>query len=201
MKKVRTISEQDLLPLPLVQLSHKYSLSLSTYMREVEAVLGDLWKEELGNHMLVKNVAPYQDCSARNSQDQILPRFSTFLNINKLTKEPSCSQVHKISYKSSRSSPSLTRLPTSQDQEVPRYNWLNCSQLEDSGISSSSSMDSMSCLVLSKKKSKMEEKTDSTHLARHYSQVRTHSLLASVVTGQHSGQVYCDQNQILPSLW
>ena len=123
MNKVRTFSEQDLLPLPLVQLSHKYSLSLSTYMREVEAVLGDLWKEELGNHMIVQNVDPYQDCSPRNSQDQILPRFSTFLNINKLTKEPSCSQVHKISYKSSRSSPSLTRLPTSQDQEVPRYNW------------------------------------------------------------------------------
>ena len=75
---------------------------------------------------------------------------------------------------------------------------------EDSGISSSSSVDSMSCLLLSKKKntSKQEqedENRDSRHLARQYRQVRTQSVLGSVVTGQCTGQVYWDQGGVLPN--
>ena len=77
---------------------------------------------------------------------------------------------------------------------------------EDSGISSSSSVDSMSCLLLSKKKntSKQEqedENRDSTNLDRQYRQVRTQSVLGRVVTEQCTGQVYWDQGGVLPTSW
>ena len=108
MNKVRTISEQDLLPLPLVQLCHKYSLSLSTYMREVEAVLGELWKEELSNPTSIQN--NYVHHFLKTDQDQVLPRFSTFLSVT----QPQ--QRSRLSIKSS--------FPQSSSHyEIPNYNW------------------------------------------------------------------------------
>ena len=108
MNKVRTISEQDLLPLPLVQLCHKYSLSLSTCMRELEAVLGELWKEELSYPTFIQN--NYEHHFLKTDQDQVLPRFSTFLSVT----QPQ--QTSRLSTKSPFSQ-------SSSQYEIPNYNW------------------------------------------------------------------------------
>jgi len=191
LNKLRTISEHDLLPLPLIQLSHKYSLSLSTFMREVEAVLGELWKEELNNPICIQNNYEHHDIGT--SQDKVLPRFSTFLSVT----QPQ--QRSRLSIKSPFSQ-------SSSKFQSPNHNWMSHSLSEDSGISSSSSVDSMSCLLLSKKKNlskqeQEEEKRDSTNLARQYRQVRTQSVLGRVVSGQSTGQVYWDQGGVLPTRW
>ena len=108
MNKVRTISEQDLLPLPLVQLCHKYSLSLSTYMREVEVVLEELWWEELSKPTSIQN--NYEQHVLKTDQTQVLPRFSTFLSVT----QPQ--QRSRLSTKSP--------FPQSSSHyEIPNYNW------------------------------------------------------------------------------
>ena len=54
---MRIYEDPDNLPLPLIQLSHKYSLSLYTYMREVEVVVEELWREEWRS----QSISQYKD--------------------------------------------------------------------------------------------------------------------------------------------
>ena len=110
----RNYSDQDFIPLPLVHLSHKYSLSFTTFMKEVEVVVEELWKDlsEISTHVLNKRC-----------QEEQLPRFSTFLNVNKLTKEPNCNQVLKLSSKSSNSISPITCSQTSPYYESSKLNW------------------------------------------------------------------------------
>ena len=54
------------LPLPLIYLSNRYSVSLSIHQREVEAVVEECWREE------------WKKQSNIQQQDQSTARFSTF---------------------------------------------------------------------------------------------------------------------------
>ena len=54
-------SDLDTLPLLLIQLSHKYSLSLSTHMREVEGVVEELWREDCRKHSSIQLIDPHPE--------------------------------------------------------------------------------------------------------------------------------------------
>ena len=114
--KVRTYSYHDWLPLSLIQLSHKYSMSLSTHMREVEGVLEELWKEEFSNNVAIQKNDQH-DILLKSVQNQVLPRFSTFLPRNQPRTKSNCNQVYKISNQS------LSLEPSSQTSPTSRSNW------------------------------------------------------------------------------
>ena len=78
-KTVRIDEELECLPLPLIELSHRYSISLSTHQREVEAVVEECWREEWRNQSTIQTQNLYQDDSHKIAQDQHWPGFSTFL--------------------------------------------------------------------------------------------------------------------------
>ena len=78
-RTVRIDDELDCLPLPLIELSHRYSLSLSTHQREVETVVEECWREEWRNQSTIQTHNFYQDDSHKIAQDQHWPGFSTFL--------------------------------------------------------------------------------------------------------------------------
>ena len=79
MKTVRIDEDSDCLPLPLIQLSHKYSISFSTHQREVETVVEECWREEWMKKSTIQTHDIYQDDSHKIAQDQHWPGFSTFL--------------------------------------------------------------------------------------------------------------------------
>ena len=79
-KTVRLDKDCDCLPLPLIELSHRYSISLSTHQREVETVVEECWREEWRNQSTILQTQDfYQDDSHKIAQDQHWPGFSTFL--------------------------------------------------------------------------------------------------------------------------
>ena len=78
-KTVRLDKDCDCLPLPLIELSHRYSISLSTHQREVETVVEECWREEWRNKSTIQTHDFYQDDSHKIAQDQHWPGFSTFL--------------------------------------------------------------------------------------------------------------------------
>ena len=69
----------DCLPLPLIELSHRYSISLSTHQREVETVVEECWREEWRNQSRNKTQDLYQDATLKSAQDRHWQGFSSFL--------------------------------------------------------------------------------------------------------------------------
>merc|ERR1712183_289745 len=105
-----------------------------------------------------------------------------------------------LSSRSSDGSLSSSSPATSSDYEYPRLSCLSNSRLQDSGISSSSSVDSLSCLlstlrmrnttrkeVRQQKFEQQEQLMGSRHLKREFDRVKTHSRLASGITSIPAG--------------
>ena len=83
-KTVRLDKDCEYLPLPLIELSHRYSLSLSTHQRELETVVEECWREEWRNQYINQTQNLYQDDSHKIAQDQHWSSFSTFLPSNQV---------------------------------------------------------------------------------------------------------------------
>ena len=83
-KTFRIEEDCDCLPFPLIELSHRYSISLSTHQREVETVVEECWREEWRNQSTIQTHDFSQDDSHKIAQDQHLPGFSTFLPSNQV---------------------------------------------------------------------------------------------------------------------
>ena len=75
-------SDLENLPLLLIQLSHKYSLSLSTHMREVEGVVEELWREDCRKQSIIQPKDPHPDGFHKplsyKTQPSCLPSFQVF---------------------------------------------------------------------------------------------------------------------------
>ena len=71
----------DNLPLPLIQLSHKYSLSLSTHMREVEGVVEELWREEWRKQSSIQLKDPHPESFHQPLNYKTQPRCLPFLQV------------------------------------------------------------------------------------------------------------------------
>ena len=75
-------SDLENLPLLLIQLSHKYSLSLSTHMREVEGVVEELWREDCRKQSIIQPKDPHPDGFHKplnyKTQPRCLPSFQVF---------------------------------------------------------------------------------------------------------------------------
>ena len=61
------------LPLGLVYLSHRYSLSLNTFQENIETVLEEIWKEEWDKQYSIQPESPYENFSRKSPS-----LFSTF---------------------------------------------------------------------------------------------------------------------------
>jgi hypothetical protein len=84
MKTVRIDEDSDCLPLSLIELSHRYSLSLSTHQREVETVVEECWRETWMKKSTIWTQNWLQDDSHKIAQDLYLSRLSTFLPSNQV---------------------------------------------------------------------------------------------------------------------
>ena len=70
---------KDILPLTLVYLSHRYSLSLNTQQQDIEAVLEELWREEWDQQFSIQSDSPQLNFSTRSPS-----LFSTFQHNSRL---------------------------------------------------------------------------------------------------------------------
>jgi len=222
------------LPLPLIYLSNRYSVSLSVNQREVEAVVEECWREELRKKSNIEPQDLYGNFSHKTFKDNSTPRFSTFQppkQSSTLHPVPVCGHMSPqsssdqpwgnilpsrqsgfLSSRYSDGSLSSSSLATASDYECPNFNWLNCSRLQDSGVSSSSSVDSLSCLLSTMRmrnttKRKVRQQQDqgqhksSRHLRSQFDKVKTHSRLSNVTTNYPAGHIYCVDGQLQPRLW
>ena len=74
----------DCRPLSLIELSHSYSISLSTHQREGETVVEECLREEWRKHSTIQAKNLYQDDSHKIPQDCYQSRFPTFLFFNQV---------------------------------------------------------------------------------------------------------------------
>ena len=74
----------DCRPLSLIELSHSYSISLSTHQREGETVVEECLREEWRNPSPIQTKNLYQYDSHKIAQDQHWSRFSSFLPSNQV---------------------------------------------------------------------------------------------------------------------
>ena len=79
MKTMRMYEDSERFPLLLIELSHRYSISLSTHQREVETVVEECWREEWRKQSDFQTNDFHQDDLHKIAQDQHWSRFSTFL--------------------------------------------------------------------------------------------------------------------------
>ena len=71
MKTMGMYEDSDCFPLPLIELSHRHSISLSTHQREVETVVEECLR--------IKTHVQYQDDTHKIAQEQHWQEFSPFL--------------------------------------------------------------------------------------------------------------------------
>merc|ERR1712130_66107 len=210
---------KDILPLNLVYLCHRFSLCLSTQQQDIEAVVEELWKEEWENQFSIQQESAYENFSTKSpslfSTFQHPSRLSTTAcprsvsaqfssspqqqqKISNFTQHPKQSRF--MSSQSSDCSPSSSSSPiTSSDYEYPRLSCLSSSRLQDSSISTSSSMDSLSCLLSSIKMRQTptmkHSETSVDSFKKQFDKVRSHSKLVN------SGRIYCVDSQVHQKLW
>ena len=72
---------RDVLPLSLVYLSHRYSLSLNTQQESVEVVIEEIWKEEWEKQFSIQAETPYENFSHKSPS-----LFSTFHQHSRLVR-------------------------------------------------------------------------------------------------------------------
>ena len=70
--------DSDCLPLPLIELSHGYSISLSTHQREVETVVEECWVEEWRSRLNIQTYDLHEDDLHKVAQDLHQSRLLTF---------------------------------------------------------------------------------------------------------------------------
>ena len=64
---------KDILPLSLVYMSHRYSLSLATHQDNIEMIIEQLWREQLEiEELSIQAESPYENFEEK------APSFSTF---------------------------------------------------------------------------------------------------------------------------
>ena len=67
------LPHKDIIPLSLVYMSHRYSLSLTTHQDNIEKVIEELWREELDKELSIQAESPYE-----NFEQKTPSLFSTF---------------------------------------------------------------------------------------------------------------------------
>lgn len=209
---------RDVLPLSLVYLSHRYSLSLNTQQENVEVVIEEIWKEEWEKQFSIQAETPYENFSHKSPSlfstfhqhsrlntsacpRSVSAQFSTAHNsqqpMHNFVQQPKQSRM--LSSRSSDCSPSSSSPATSSDYEYPRLSCLSSSRLQDSSVSTSSSVDSLSCLLSSIKmrptSTMKHSETSVDTFKKQFDKVRSHSKLVN------SGKIYCVDTQVQQKLW